>query len=212
MKKIITTALLTGSLMSIFGATALFAEESQSTVIEQKAQAIVQDAKAKADKVMEDAKAKAAAILEKAQKDAAALKKESAESMKETTVETKTLANEAIETAKAKSNELVEKTKAVPQIVKQGVKEKYVYTKKAVNETYEKGKDAIADVRIHAAVKYAFLMSENIHSMNIDVDVKDGVVTLFGKVKSAEEAQEAMQIALSTKGVRAVESFFLIVD
>ena len=198
--------------MSIFGATVLLAEENQSTAIEQKAEAIVHDAKVKADRLVEEAKAKAAALIEKAKEDAAALKKESAESMKETTAETKTLANEAIETAKAKSNELVEKTRAVPQIVKQGVKEKYVYTKKAVNETYEKSKDYIADVRIHAAIKYAFLMSKNIHSMNIDVDVKDGVVTLFGKVKSAEEAQKAMQIALSTKGVRAVESFFLIVD
>jgi len=212
MKKIITTVVLAGSLMSIFGATALCAEENQSTVIEQKAQAIVHDAKVKADKVMEDAKAKAAAIIEKAKEDAAALKKESAESMKETSAEAKTLANEAMEKAKTKGHELLEKTKAAPQIVKQGVKEKYVYTKKAVNETYEKSKDAIADVRIHAAIKYAYLVSPDIHSMNIDVDVKDGVVTLFGKVKSTEEAQEAMLIALSTKGVRAVESFFLIVD
>jgi len=31
-------------------------------------------------------------------------------------------------------------------------------------------------------------------------------------VKSAQEAEEAMQISLSTKSVWAVESFFLIVD
>ncbi|MEO1938329.1 MAG: BON domain-containing protein [Sulfurimonas sp.] len=212
MKKIITTVLLTGSLMSIFGATALFAEENQSTTIEQKAKAIVHDAKVKADKMMEDAKAKAAEMIEKAKEDAAALKKESAESMKETSAEVKTLANEAMETAKAKGNELVEKTKAMPQAVKQGVEEKYVYTKKVVNETYEKSKDAIADARIHAAIKYAYLVSPDIHSMQIDVDVKDGDVRLFGKVKSAQEAEEAMQIALSIKGVWAVESFFLIVD
>jgi len=46
--------------------------------------------------------------------------------------------------------------------------------------------------------------------MKIDIDVKNGVVTLFGKVKSNHEAQEAMQIALSTKGVWAVKSFFMI--
>jgi len=212
MKKIITTALLAGSLMSIFGATALFAEESQSTTIEQKAKVIVHDAKVKANKLVEDAKVKAAAMIEKAKEDAAALKKESAESMKETSAEAKTLANEAMEKSKAKSHELVEKTKAMPQVIKQGIKDEYVYAKKAVNESYEKSKDAIADARIHAAIRYAFLMSENIHSMKIDVDVKDGTVRLFGKVKSAQEAQEAMQIALSTKGVWAVESFFLIVD
>ncbi len=37
-------------------------------------------------------------------------------------------------------------------------------------------------------------------------------MTLLGKVKSMQEAQEAMLIALSTKGVRAVKSFFLIGD
>lgn len=212
MKKIITTALLAGSLMSIFGATALFAEENQSETIEQKAKVIVHDAKVKADKLVEDAKAKAQVMIEKAKEDAAELKKESAESMKETTAETKALASEAMDKAKAKGDELVEKTKALPQVVKQGIEDKYVYTKEAVNEKYEKSKDTIADARIHAAIKYAFLMSENVHSMKIDVDVKDGAVELFGKVKSAQEAEEAMQIALSTKGVWAVKSFFVIRD
>ncbi len=210
MKKIITAALLTGSLMSIFGATALFAEENQSETIEQKAKVIVHDAKVKADKLVEDAKAKAQAMIEKAKEDAAALKKESAESMKETTEETKALANEAMEKAKAKGDELVEKTKALPQVVKQGIEDKYVYTKEAVNKSYQEGKDAINDTRTHAVIKYAFLMSEDVHSMKIDVDVKDGVVELFGKVKSSEEAEEAMQIALSTKGVRGVKALFFI--
>ena len=210
MKKIITTALLAGSLMSIFGATALYADQTET--IDQKAKVIMHDAKVKADKLVEDAKAKAEAMIEKAKEDAATLKKESAQSMKETTAEAKTLASEAMDKAKAKGHELVEKTKAMPQVVKQGIEDKYVYTKEAVNKSYEKSKDAIADARIHAAIKYAYLMSEDIHSMQIDVDVKDGVVELFGKVKSAQEAEEAMQIALSTKGVWAVKSFFVIRD
>ena len=212
MKKIITTTLLAGSLMGIFGATALFAEENQSEAIEQKAKVIVHDAKVKADKLVEDAKAKAQVMIEKAKEDVAELKKESTESMKETTAESKALANEAMETAKAKGDELVEQTKAMPQDVKQKVGEKYVYTKEAVNKSYEKGKDATNDTLIHAAIKYAFLMSEDIHSMQIDVDVKDGVVELFGKVKSAEEAEKAILIALSTKGVWVVKSFFVIRD
>ncbi|MCD6173806.1 MAG: BON domain-containing protein, partial [Sulfurimonas sp.] len=52
--------------------------------------------------------------------------------------------------------------------------------------------------------------SPDIHSMKIDVSVKDGIVELFGRVQSSYEAQEAMQIALSTKGVLAVKSFFMI--
>jgi len=208
MKKTIRTVLIVGSLMSMVGATALYADQTE--MINQKAKVIMHDAKVKGDKLIKDAKAKAQALIEQAKEDTADLKKESAQSMKETTAETKALANEAMEKAKRKGHELVEKTKALPQVVKQGVKDKYVYAKEAINKKFDKSKDAINDMRINAAIKYAFLMSENIHSMKIDVDVKDGVVELFGKVKSNEEAEEAMQIALSMRGVRAVKSLFFI--
>ena len=210
MKKIITTVVLAGSLMSMFGASALFADQNQSETIEQKAKAIVHDAKVKADKLVEDAKAKAQAMIEKAKEDADALKKESAQRTKEITEETKALANEALEKAKTTSSELVEKTKATTQTIKSGIEDKYVYTKEAVNKSYEKSKDAVNDTLIHGAIKYAFLMSQDIHSMKIDVDVNNGVVELFGKVKNTQEAQKAMQIALSTKGVSEVKAFFVI--
>ncbi len=100
----------------------------------------------------------------------------------------------------------------MPNTIKTGIEDKYVYTKEAINESYKKGKDSVNDGLIHAAIKYAYLVSSDVHSMKIDVDVKDGVVELFGKVQSAKEAEKAMQIALSIKGVWAVESFFLIVD
>lgn len=212
MKKIITTALLAGSLMSIFGATALFAEENQSEAIQQKAKVIVQDAKTKGDRLIKEANVKAKALLKQAKEDVAALEKESAQSMKETTAETRVLASEAMEKAKVEGHKLVDKTKTLPQDVKQEVGEKYVYIKEAVNKSYEKGKDATSDTLIYAAIKYAFLMSKDIHSMQINVDVKDGAVELFGKVKSAEEAEKAILIALSTKGVWVVKSFFVIRD
>jgi len=210
MKKIITTALLTGSLMSIFGASALSADESQTRIINKKAKAIVYDAKIRADKLVNDAKAKAKAMIEKAKVDVAELKEESAKSAKETTAETKALANEALKKTEAKSQELVEKTKAIPQTIKQGIEDKYVYTKEVANKSYKKSKNVVNDTMILSAIKYAYLMSSEIHSMKIDVDVKNSVVTLFGKVQSSHEAQEAMQIALSTKGVAAVKSFFMI--
>lgn len=210
MKKAIRTLLIAGSLMSMIGATALYADQTQT--INQKAKVIIHDAKVKGDKIVQDAKAKAQAMMEKAKEDAAELKKESAQSLKETTAETKALANEAMEKAKGKGHELIEKTKAFPQVVKQGAKDKYIYTKEAVNEKFNKSKDAISDMRIHAVIKYAFLMSKDIHSMKIDVDVKNGVVELLGKVKSNEEAEKAMQIALSTKGVKSVKSLFFIED
>ncbi len=212
MKKIITTVILAGSLMSIFGATALSATENESKTIDQKAKAIVHDANVKADKLLEDAKAKAKALVKKAEKDVEALKAASVISAKETTAETKALANEALAKAKTKSNTLTEQTKATAQTVTNKIKNNYVYTKEAVNESYDKGKDTVNDLLIHSAIKYAFLMSPEIHSTKIDVDVNNGVVELFGKVKSAQEAQTAMRIALSTKGVWAVKAFFAITE
>jgi osmotically-inducible protein OsmY len=209
MKKILTTTLAAGALISMMGTTTLFAN-SQTDTIDQKAKAIVSNAKVKADKLVEDAKSKAQMMIEQAKDDAAALKNESAKSIKETTTETKALANEALQKAKEKGHELVEKTKAMPQLVKQGFDDKYVYTKEATNKLYKKSKSKVNDARILGAVKYAFLMSSEIHSMKIDVSVKDGIVELFGKVKNNNEAQEAMQIAISTKGVYSVKAFFMI--
>lgn len=208
MKKIIITALLAGSLTSIFGASALLANETQT--IEQKAKVIVQEAKINVDKLVAQAKVKAKEMIEQAKLDAAELKAESAQSIKETTTETKSLAKEALQKTKEKSAELVAKTKSETQLVKQGIEDKYVYTKEATNKLYKKSKSKVNDALILGAIKYAFLMSSEIHSMKIDVSVKDGIVELFGKVKSNNEAQEAMQIAISTKGVYAVKSFFMI--
>jgi len=210
MKKTIKTTLLVGSLISILSTSVLFAEESPEQQIDKKAIAIVHDAKIKADKLISDAKVKAKILIEKAETDALELKKESLESLKETTVETKELAKEAIQKAKTKSHELVEKTKSMPQVIKQGIEDKYIYTKEVANNSYKKSKDVVNDTIILATIKYAFIISPEIHSMKIDVDVRNGVVELFGKVRNNLEAQEAIQIAISAKGVLSVKSFFVI--
>lgn len=212
MRKITPAILLAGSLITFFSTTGLLATENENETIQEKAKAIVHDAKVKADKLLEEAKAKAKAMVKKAEEDADELKRESVQSAKETTEETKALANEALKKAKTKSVELSIQTKTTTQTFTKGIEEKYIYTKEVVNKSYEKGKDSANDALIHSAIKYAFLMSPEIHSMKIDVDVNNGVVELFGKVKSLQEAQKAMEIALSTKGVSEVKVFFAITE
>ena len=116
----------------------------------------------------------------------------------------------ALEKVKKKSDALTEKTKSKVEVYRSDAEEKYIYTKEAFNDSYTRGKTAINDAMIHAAIRYALLMSPDIRSMRIDVDVSDGIVELFGKVQSAQEAQTAMQIALSTEGVRMVKAFLII--
>ena len=210
MKNIITKALVAGGLISFVATTALYADQNQTVTIEKKAKEMVHYTKVKADKLVEDAKVKAEAMIEKTKMKVEALKNESEKTISETTQEAKDLAHEALEKTKATGTEFIEKTKALPNTIKTGIEDKYVYTKEAINESYNKSKDSVNDGLIHAAIKYAYLVSSDVHSMKIDVDVKDGVVELFGKVQSAKEAEKAMQIALSTKGVSVVNALFLV--
>lgn len=210
MQRRIPALLLTTFLVCIAGAASLYADDTPNETIEQKAKAMLDSARQKAAALIEDANVKADELIKKAQADAAALRQASAKSAEETTDETKKLAEEALEKVEKKGNALTEKTKSTVEVYRSGAEEKYIYTKEAFNDAYAQGKAAVNDAMIHAAIRYALLMSPDIRSMKIDVDVTNGIVELFGKVQNAQEAQTAMQIALSTKGVRMVKAFMLI--
>ena len=71
--------------------------------------------------------------------------------------------------------------------------------------------DAAADAATTAAVKTKLLGDTKVAGLNIDVDTKDNVVTLTGKVKTAAERTEAVRLARTTTGVKSVVNK-LIVD
>src|SRR5215218_2315855 len=64
--------------------------------------------------------------------------------------------------------------------------------------------DAAADAATTAAVKTKLLADSKVAGLNINVDTKDNVVTLTGKVKSAAERAEAVRLARTTTGVKSV--------
>lgn len=64
----------------------------------------------------------------------------------------------------------------------------------------------VSDATITARVKSRLLWNENTHGLNINVNTKNGYVTLDGSVDSEVEADLAEQIARNTKGVKRVES------
>jgi hyperosmotically inducible protein len=66
--------------------------------------------------------------------------------------------------------------------------------------------DAAANARITATIKAKFLTDRSLPSFQIGVDTTDGVVTLSGKVDSAETVARAVRIALDTDGVHKVFS------
>jgi hyperosmotically inducible protein len=68
----------------------------------------------------------------------------------------------------------------------------------------EKSGDVITDSAITTAVKTKLLADTKAPGLSIDVDTKDGVVTLTGNVKTKAEANKAVADARGTKGVKRV--------
>jgi hyperosmotically inducible protein len=62
----------------------------------------------------------------------------------------------------------------------------------------------MGDVAITTQVKSKLLGDTNTPGLKIDVDTKDGVVTLTGTVPSAAEKQRAVELAKATDGVKSV--------
>jgi hyperosmotically inducible periplasmic protein len=73
-----------------------------------------------------------------------------------------------------------------------------------VKDGAKKAGNATTDAAITSAVKTKFLADTTVPGMKIDVDTKDGIVTLTGTVKTAAEKAEALRLAKTTKGVKSV--------
>lgn len=62
------------------------------------------------------------------------------------------------------------------------------------------------DAAITAKVKSAFVAEPDLQALQIDVDTKDGTVTLTGEVDSEQKKERAAQIAQGQEGVKSVEN------
>lgn len=71
-------------------------------------------------------------------------------------------------------------------------------------EGADRAMPALDDAGITTKVKSKFLGDTNVPGLKIDVDTKDGVVTLTGTVATAAEKQRAVELAKTTDGVKSV--------
>lgn len=69
-------------------------------------------------------------------------------------------------------------------------------------------KQNVSDGWITAKVKSAMIYNRNVDANDIDVDTKNGVVILHGRVDSDFEREQAISIAASIKGVKSVKPEF----
>jgi hyperosmotically inducible periplasmic protein len=72
------------------------------------------------------------------------------------------------------------------------------------NALGEKIADSAADARVTAAIKAKLAVDPDLSALAISVSTTSGIVTLSGKVGSAELVGKAMLVALETEGVRDV--------
>ena len=79
-----------------------------------------------------------------------------------------------------------------------------------VSEAAGKVAEKVDDVAITSAVKAKLIGDSEVAARKIDVDTKDGVVTLKGTVSSEQEKDKALQIARNTKGVQRVEDQLMV--
>ena len=70
---------------------------------------------------------------------------------------------------------------------------------------------SVSDATMTARVKSRLIGNSNVHAAKIDVDTKDHVVTLSGRVTSSSEKSLAEQLARNTTEVKAVHNN-LVVD
>ena len=74
----------------------------------------------------------------------------------------------------------------------------------ATDRATTKAAIAVDDTAITTKVKAAVLAEPGLKTLKIDVDTKDGVVTMSGSVDSPALKERAMQIAQGVSGVRSV--------
>jgi osmotically-inducible protein OsmY len=89
----------------------------------------------------------------------------------------------------------------------------YATAQSATQEAKDKTKAAgaktaevVTDAEITSAVKTKLLADKTVGGLKIDVDTKDGVVTLTGPVHNGTERAEALKVARNTKGVKSVKN------
>jgi hyperosmotically inducible protein len=76
-------------------------------------------------------------------------------------------------------------------------------SQKAAKAAAEAGA-AIEEGGLTAKIKAKMALDDKVHANDINVDTKDGVVTLSGDVSSEMEHQRAVLLARETNGVRSV--------
>ena len=108
-------------------------------------------------------------------------------------------------TARTRANEIARAQKGVSDVV-----DNINVTAAGPAPMNPDGSPMISDAALTAAVKTKFLADPAVSGLRIDVDSREGIVTLKGDVSSQAEKDAAVRIARETSGVRQVDDYLVV--
>lgn len=79
-----------------------------------------------------------------------------------------------------------------------------------VNNQIKLADEMVLDKTLIAKISTELLSNPTTRLSNIDVQSKNGVVTLNGKVQTGEQKREAERVAKDTEGVKSVENHLTV--
>ena len=77
---------------------------------------------------------------------------------------------------------------------------------RTATEAVARAGEVVGDAAITAKVKSALIADPDVKALRIDVDTRDGVVTLNGSADQRANADKAMAIAQGIEGVKSVQN------
>lgn len=81
-----------------------------------------------------------------------------------------------------------------------------------VGKDERSAKEILDDATITGAVKAKFIRDPEVSALDINVDTRSGVVTLYGSVSSASMEQRAIDLVQGVRGVKKIVSKLTIVS
>lgn len=125
--------------------------------------------------------------------------------------------NTDTQTAGQKIDAVIDKTEQAAETVKVDAEravnaagQKMGEAVNASKEAAEKAMDAAGDVGMTAKVNAALLVDPDLSALKIDVDTKDGTVTLHGQTLNQAAKDHAEQLVRSLDGVHAVNNMLTV--
>lgn len=107
---------------------------------------------------------------------------------------------------------LSDKATGVVTAVEGKIEESFDEARAGLEKTRDSVKAEISDARVAATVKTRLIREENIDGFKLNVDVRGGVVTLKGEVKSTALLSRAVKLAGEVEGVTDVKSELTVAD